>query len=145
MDGLILLVLGMFLIVAEAFAPSFGILGLGGLITFLVGSHYIVEAGGIFGIALGWGFFLGVAVVIALPMVISTIIIGRHFKKKMVTGAEGMIGEEAKIIEWDGKTGRVHVQGELWAAHSEHTHSFSEGDKVIISEVKDMSLKIHLK
>ncbi len=145
MTGLTLLILAIGLIVAEAFAPSFGLLGLAGLITFLVGSHYIVEAGGIFGIALGWGFFLGVAAIITLPMAISAYLFGKHHKAKSITGIDGMIGHDAKIIEWSGKSGRIHVQGELWSAHSLNDHAFKEGDIVTISGVQDMSLTVHLK
>lgn len=145
MNGLILLTLGICLIVAEAFAPSLGLLAIAGLISFFVGAHYIVEAGGIFGIALGWDFFFGMAVVVAIPSLISAYLFGKHRKAKLVSGMEGMIGQEAKIVEWSGKSGRVHVQGELWAAHSAHDHQFTEGEIVIISGIDDMSLTIHLK
>lgn len=145
MNGLILLTLGICLIVAEAFAPSLGLLAVAGLISFFVGAHYIVEAGGIFGIALGWDFFFGMAMVVAIPSLISAYLFGKHRKAKLVSGMEGMIGQEAKIVEWSGKSGRVHVQGELWAAHSAHDHKFTEGEIVTISGVDDMSLTIHLK
>ena len=145
MNGLILLTLGICLIVAEAFAPSMGLLGLAGIITFFVGAHYVVEAGGIFGIALGWDFFIAMAIILATPAFISAYLFGKHRKAKLVTGMEGMIGQDAKIVEWSGKTGRVHAQGELWAAQSLHEHEFIEDDIVVISGIDDMTLTIHLK
>lgn len=145
MNGLILLTLGICLIVAEAFAPSLGLLGLAGIISFFVGAHYIVEAGGIFGIALGWDFFIGFAVIVAIPAVISAYLFGKHRKAKLVAGIEGMIGQDAKIVEWSGKSGQVHAQGELWAAHSVHDHQFTEGEIVTISGIDDMTLTIHSK
>jgi membrane-bound serine protease (ClpP class) len=145
MNGLILLTLGICLIVAEAFVPSVGLLGLAGLISFFVGAHYIVEAGGIFGIPLGWDFFFGMAVIVAIPTLISAYLFGKHRKAKLISGIEGMIGQEAKIVEWQEKSGRVHAQGELWAAHSLHEHQFAEDDIVIISGIDDMSLTIHKK
>lgn len=145
MNGLILLTLGICLIVAEAFAPSLGLLGLAGIVTFFVGAHYVVEAGGIFGIALGWDFFIGFAVIVAIPAVISAYLFGKHRKAKLIAGIEGMIGHDAKIVDWSGKSGRVHAQGELWAAQSAHEHQFAEGEIVTISGIDDMTLTIHLK
>ena len=142
MDGLILLVLALFLIVAEAFVPSFGLLGLAGIITFLVGSHYAVEAGGILGIELSWGFFLGVLAVVTIPMAISAFLFGRHYKSKLVAGTEGLIGDDAKVVEWSGKNGRVTIQGELWSAISDSDLSLKPDDVVTVTSVNDMNLKI---
>ena len=145
MEGILLILIAFALIIAEAHVPSFGILGIAGIISLLAGGHFIIEQGGIFGYALTWGFFLGLAVTITIPMFFASYVWAKHRHKKPVAGIEGMIGHEAKIVDWNGKSGRVHVQGELWAAHSDQTHSFSEGDIVIISSVHDMSLHIHPK
>ena len=145
MEGLILIVLAFILIVAEAHVPSFGILGILGIVSLLAGGNIIVEQGGLFGIPIGWDVFIGLAVALALPLFIASYVVAKNLKKKPVSGIEGMIGHDAKIVEWDGKSGRVHIQGELWAAHSEFEHSFSVGDSVTVSAVRDMSLRIHLK
>jgi membrane-bound serine protease (ClpP class) len=145
MDGLILLVIALCLIVAEAFAPSFGLLGVAGIIAFLSASHMIVEAGGIFGIPLGWGFFIGMLVVVTIPAAIAAYLTGKYFRKQSVTGAEGMIGQEARVVEWSGRTGRVQIQGELWSAHSQNDYVLNADDTVIVSAVDDVSLRIHLK
>lgn len=145
MEGLLLIILAFALIIAEAHIPSFGLLGIAGIAALLAGGHFIVEQGGLFGIPLDWGFFLGIATVLAASMFIASYIAARHFKTKPAAGIEGTIGDEAKIVDWSGQAGRVHVQGELWAAHSLHPHNFAEGDIVIISGIDDMSLKIHPK
>lgn len=145
MDGLLLILLAFALIIAEAHLPTFGVLGIAGIISLLVGGHFIIEQGGIFGIPLDWPFFIGLAIASALPLFFASYVVAKNFKKKAVAGIEGMIGHDAKIVEWSGKTGRVHVHGELWAAHSEHEHQFAEGDIVTISNIHDMSLRIHLK
>ena len=145
MEGLVLIVLAFILIIAEAHVPSFGILGIMGIVALLAGGNVIVEQGGIFGIPIGWDVFIGLAVALALPLFIASYVVAKNLKKKPVSGVEGMIGHDAKIVDWDGKSGRVHIQGELWAAHSEFDHDFAAGDIVTVSGVHDMSLRIHLK
>lgn len=145
MEGLALIILAFILIVAEAHVPSFGLLGVAGILSLLAGGHFIVEQGGIFGVPLDWGFFLGLATATALPLFFASYVVAKHLKKKAVAGVEGMIGHEACIVDWDHKKGRVRVHGELWAAHSEREHNFVEGDKVIIGAIDDLSLKIHIK
>lgn len=145
MEGFLLILFAFVLIIAEAHVPSFGILGIAGIISLLAGGHFIIEQGGIFGYPLDWPFFLGLATATAIPLFFASYVIAKHRHKKPVAGVEGMIGRDAKIVEWSGNTGRVHVQGELWAAHSTHPFSFTEGDLVIIGGVNDMSLHIHPK
>jgi membrane-bound serine protease (ClpP class) len=145
MEGLLLIIFAFALIIAEAHVPSFGILGIAGIISLLAGGHFIIEQGGIFGYQLEWPFFLGLATATAIPLFFASYVVAKYRNKKPVAGVEGMIGHDAKIIDWSGKSGRVHVQGELWAAQSTHEHSFAEGDIVTIANVQDMSLHIHPK
>lgn len=145
MEGLLLILFAFALIVAEAHLPTFGILGLAGIISLLAGGHFIIEQGGIFGYQLDWPFFIGLAIGTAIPLFFASYVVAKHRNKKPVSGVEGMIGHEAKIIDWSGTSGRVHVQGELWAAHSDREYQFTEGDTVTISGVHDMSLHIHSK
>lgn len=146
MEGLILIIIAAVLIIAEAHVPSFGILGIAGIVSLLAGGHFIVEQGGIFGIPVDWGFFLGIATVAAVALFFASYIVARNFKKKPVSGVEGMIGHEAKIVEWSGKSGLVHIQGELWAAcTNQDSADFSVGDKVIVGGIDDMLLEIRTK
>ena len=145
MEGLLLIIFAFALIVAEAHLPSFGLLGIAGIITLLAGGNLIIEQGGIFGYQLEWPFFLGLATATAIPLFFASYVVAKHRNRRPISGVEGMIGHEAKIIDWSEKSGRVHVQGELWAAHSTHIHNFSEGDIAIISGIHDMSLHIHPK
>ena len=145
MDGLLLILFAFALIIAEAHVPSFGILGVAGIVTLLAGGNLIIEQGGIFGYQLEWPFFLGLATATAIPLFFASYVVAKHRNKRPIAGVEGMIGHEVKIVDWSGKSGRVHVQGELWAAHSSQIYSFSEGDVAIISGVHDMSLHIHPK
>ncbi|MFA7275838.1 MAG: NfeD family protein [Pseudobdellovibrionaceae bacterium] len=146
MTGLILVLLAFVLIIAETHLPTFGLLGVLALVSLLAGGQMIVEQGGLFGIPIGWDVFIG----IAAGMVIFTIWVGRISYKaltmKALAGNEGLIGREARIIEWDGAyKGRVQIQGEIWQALSEHPHDFKPDTKVIISAIEDLVLKVHVK
>lgn len=145
MEGLFLIILAFILIIAEAHVPSFGILGVTAVVTLLAGGHLIIEQGGLFGYQFGWDVFLGLATAICIPLFFASYITVKHRHKKPVAGIEGMIGHEAKIINWTGISGHVYVQGEMWAAHSQNSHSLNEGDIVTISGVDDMSLRVYPK
>jgi membrane-bound serine protease (ClpP class) len=145
MDGLLLITIAFMLIIAEAHVPSFGVLGIAGIAMLLAGGSMIIEQGGIFGISVGWDVFLGIAAVSAITLFWGSYVIAKNFKKKPVAGIEGTIGSEARIVNWKEKTGLIHIQGELWAAHSDTEQNFAEGDSVIVDSIHDMSLKIKRK
>ncbi|MES9919446.1 MAG: NfeD family protein [Candidatus Thiodiazotropha sp.] len=116
--GVALILLGISLMVAEAFVPSFGALGIGGVIAFIIGSLILVDtdqAG--FGISLP--LILGVAVSSAFLMVfvIGMVIKSRH--RPVVSGREEMLTSEGIVMEDFTGEGDIRVHGEVWRAHSE--------------------------
>ena len=127
--GLALLILGVALMVAEAFMPSFGIVGLGGIAAFAIGALFLFDPDQsdipiqaswpvIAGLtALSAAFFLGV---LGLAM--------RARRRPVVTGAEEMIGSLGEVVQWTGARGRVRVLGEIWSAESPLV--LAEGQKV---------------
>ncbi|MEW8000863.1 MAG: nodulation protein NfeD [Candidatus Thiodiazotropha endolucinida] len=115
--GVALILLGISLMVAEAFVPSFGTLGIGGVIAFIIGSLILVDtdqAG--FGISLP--LILGVAVSSAFLMVfvIGMAIKSRH--RPVVSGREEMLTSEGIVMEDFTGEGDIRVHGEVWRAHS---------------------------
>ena len=42
--------------------------------------------------------------------------LARSHRRPVVTGEEDMIGSRARIVDWHGQEGRVHVRGEIWRA-----------------------------
>lgn len=116
--GLALILVGIAFMVAELFAPSFGALGIGGIIAFVIGSvilfdtdigGYTVSIPLIGGMALlSAGFFMGI-----LWMAL------RIHRRPAVSGREQMIGSLGEALEDFSGIGRVHVHGESWQAYSE--------------------------
>lgn len=145
MTGLILVLIAFVLFIIETHVPSFGIFGVLSLIALFTGGSMLVEQGEVFGIPIGWETIIGIAVAMVIVMVYVGKIATRGLRAKDTAGTEGMIGADAIIEDWAGKTGRVMVQGELWQAFSERDHDFKKGDAVTISETHDLKLKIRLK
>jgi membrane-bound serine protease (ClpP class) len=116
--GLALLILGISLMVMEAFVPSFGALGLGGAAAFVLGSIMLldIEAPGfqVSPILVG-----SVATVSSGLFLFIMMMLMRARRRLVVTGVEELLHSRAEVIEWRGGRGRVRVHGELWNARAE--------------------------
>ncbi|MFC4309366.1 nodulation protein NfeD [Steroidobacter flavus] len=113
--GLALIALGIALIVAEAFAPSFGALGVGGVVAFTIGSVMLFE-GQVPGFRIARGLIGGMAVTAAFVMLLSAGMFMRSRRARVVTGAEQLLQEHAVALEDFDSVGRVDIRGEIWRA-----------------------------
>ena len=116
--GLALVLLGLALIAAEAFAPGFGLLGIGGVVASVIGTIFLFDpSGSDIDLRVAWPVIIGMA---ALSSVLAlTIVLGfavRARQRRTVTGAEEMIGFEGQVVGWEGSQGTVRAHGELWSA-----------------------------
>jgi membrane-bound serine protease (ClpP class) len=127
--GLALLLFGIALMVAEAFAPSFGVLGLGGVAAFVVGAFFLFDpAEAQFGFGVAWPLIAGASATSA-AFVIGVVGFALKARRRAVrTGAEEMIGSIGEVLNWLGGQGQVRVHGEIWAARSDQ--SLARGRKV---------------
>jgi len=115
--GLGLILLGIGFMVAEAFMPSFGALGIGGLIAFVVGSIILFDTEvGDFGVA--WPLIAGVAVASALFFFGVVYLAMKARGRRIVSGAEELVGATGEALEAFTDTGRVRVHSEEWQAHT---------------------------
>jgi membrane-bound serine protease (ClpP class) len=116
--GLGLILLGVILIVSEAFVPAYGVLGTGGVVSFVIGSVILMDTG-----VPGYGIALPVVVGIAIAA--AAILVGivwmamRSHKRPVVSGREEMIGAIGEVVaDFEEGRGAVHVHGERWQAQS---------------------------
>lgn len=117
--GLALIIFGLALMVAEAFAPSFGILGLGGVAAFVAGSILLwEETGGVYELPLG--LIVGFAVGSALILVGIGSMVAHNYRRAPVTGDQALIGLPGVALDDLTEQGRVRVQGEIWRARTDH-------------------------
>jgi membrane-bound serine protease (ClpP class) len=120
--GLALVALGIGMIIAEFFLPTFGSLGLGGLIAFVVGSLILFDTD-IPGMNIALPLIGAVATVGGLVIVGIVYVAAHSIRSPVVTGVQAMIGENAEAIEdftpaGEAGKGRVRYRGELWTARS---------------------------
>jgi membrane-bound serine protease (ClpP class) len=135
--GLALVVVGTAMIIAEFFFPTYGSLGVGGLIAFIVGSLILFDTD-VPGMNVGRPLIAAFATVGAL-MIAGIVYLGtRSMRHPVATGTQGMIGASAEVIaDFSGK-GRVRYGGELWNARSDRT--LRAGDLARIVKVEGLTL-----
>jgi membrane-bound serine protease (ClpP class) len=116
--GLALLVLGTGMIIAEFFYPTYGSLGAGGLIAFVVGSLILFDTD-VPGMRVGRPLIAAIATVGGLVIAGIVYLATRAHRHPVATGAAGMIGASAEVFEDFTGRGRVRYGGELWNARSD--------------------------
>lgn len=113
--GMGLILLGIALMVGEAFEPSFGMLGIGGVIAFVIGSIILMDTD-----APGFGIDISVIATFAVTSVIFLVfVVGMAMKARrrpVVSGMEELLGSEALVIEDFEQKGRVNIHSENWNA-----------------------------
>ena len=115
--GLALILIGVALMVAEAFAPSFGALGIGGIAAFVFGAIIMFDSG-VPGFGISYAFVTGTAVLFAALLIWLVSYLLRFRRRGAVTGKASIIGGIATVLEDFEGTGKVWLEGEAWQAHS---------------------------
>ncbi|MFP6663083.1 MAG: nodulation protein NfeD [Deltaproteobacteria bacterium] len=133
LSGLGLIGLGMALLVAELFVPSFGILGIGGFIAFVLGSLFLFEAPG-GGFQVDRAVIGAAAAAVASIMLVMATLVVRTFAQKAVSGPEAMIGALGEVREAIDPEGQIFVRGELWKARSRDRLAVDRKARVISVE-----------
>ncbi len=135
--GLALIALGAALVIAEAFVPSFGTLGIGGLIAFVVGSIMLFDKD-VPGYSLAMPVIAAIAFVGGLVMILLVWTFNRARRRPVVTGQEQLLQSSAEAVEDFTDRGHVRVQGELWNART--TVPVRAGQRVRITKVEGLLL-----
>ncbi|WP_136807209.1 NfeD family protein [Desulfosediminicola flagellatus] len=136
-SGLALIILGITFLISEAFIPSFGSLGIGGIVAFAVGSLILID---------------DESLRISIPLIISTtavsaalilLLVARILtirNTKIRTGQEALIGMTGEAAEdFDGE-GRIWILGESWLAKS--SDIIRKGEKVRITSQNGLELTV---
>ena len=113
--GAALLLLGLALMVGEAFAPSFGVLGIGGVLAFVIGATLLVDAD-VPGLAISLPFVSAIAVVALGVVVVATRLALAARRRASRSGPDAMVGTPARVLDWTGTGGHVFAAGERWSA-----------------------------
>ncbi len=137
--GILLIILAIILFILEVKIVSHGILTLGGIISMIIGSIMLFESPAPF-FRLSLYVILPAVIVTALFFVITFTLAFKAWKRKPVTGAEGIVGLEG-IARTDIKDdGMVYVRGEIWSAFSDEL--IRAGEKIKVEAVSGLRLKV---
>ncbi|MHC4221235.1 MAG: NfeD family protein, partial [Planctomycetota bacterium] len=137
--GLALIGLGIMLMVMEAFVPSTGILGIGGVIAFVFGSIILMDTESkSYQIALP--LIIAVAAFSVLLLVIVVGMLLRSRRAVLVSGDSAMLGDIAEIMEDFDDKGLVRVHGELWQAVTERP--VKKGQLLPVKSINGLELSL---
>jgi membrane-bound serine protease (ClpP class) len=142
--GLALILLGMAFIVGEAFVPSFGMLGIGGLVAFVSGSIILMD---------------GDHQQISLPVIGGTATVTGGFilwvlarfvglrRKQPVSGSEQITREQGQALDTftrrkEGFGGHVRLNAERWNAISQHP--VEKGDRVRVTAMRGLTVTVEV-
>ena len=137
--GMALILLGVALMIGEALEPSFGILGIGGVIAFIIGSIILMDTS-----VPGFGIDISVIITFALiSALIFTIVIGvaiRARRRPVVSGVEELIGGQATVMNDFKREGLVTIHSELWQARS--NVPLHKGQQVRVTAMSGLTLQV---
>ncbi len=137
--GLGLIILGIGLLVGEAFAPSFGVLGVGGIISLTLGSFFLFDTEGSDLIVDRSIIFTAVATLGCFVLVVSYLVF-RSQQSKPTLGIAGLIGEIGVVRGKLSPSGKIFVHGEYWNAQADNEIDIDE--KVEVVGIEGMVLKV---
>jgi membrane-bound serine protease (ClpP class) len=113
--GVALILIGVALIVTELFLPSFGIIGIGGVVAFVIGSIILMDTD-VEGFTVSMPLVITVGVTAAALFSVTVLLAVRPPKRPIVSGREEMIGATAEALASFSESGQVRAHGEIWAA-----------------------------
>lgn len=137
--GLALIGLGVAFMIAEAFTPTFGILGIVGVIAFVLGAAMLIDTD-IPQYRLSWFTIVGTGVLTGGFVALAAGFAVRAHRRKVATGREAMIGAPAKVLDWAGASGHVWLAGERWAALG--PSDLAAGDQVRVTAVEALTVRV---
>jgi membrane-bound serine protease (ClpP class) len=137
--GLALVGLGIAMMIAEVFVPSFGALGIGGLAAFVIGSIILMDNDAP-GFGISKGLVGGIATVAGITMFGTVWLAMKARRKPVTTGTEQLTGAIAEATDGFSARGHVRIFGEEWAAVSDRP--VAPGQRVRIDRVEGLTLHV---
>jgi membrane-bound serine protease (ClpP class) len=142
----LLILCGLIFIVAEMFVPSFGALGIGGMIAFVAGSVLLVDPSNAQGLRISLWMILPAALTMAaIGLTIGWLLL-KSSRQKLPLGQNNLIGAVATVIKVDPDGSlSTKLNGEIWSAvRSDRDHEIKEGSQVRIIKVEGLKLIVEL-
>ena len=137
--GLALIILAVVLVVLELKITSYGLLTVGGIVSFVIGSMILFDSP-LPGFSVPLASILGAVVfVLAFVFVVVRAVLNAH-RARVSTGAEGIIGETGRALRDFEKTGKIQIHGEIWEARCDEP--VRKDDRLTVISVEGMMLNV---
>ena len=145
--GLVLLVVGAVIAASEAHNPTHGVAGGLGVLVMAVGVALAVRGLG----AAVWLGLVGGLTLAAVGGGLVTLIVAKGLsarRRRVRTGAEGLLGAIGTVRTWDGGTGSISLHGAVWQARrspevdEEGASALQTGDLVVVERVKGLTVSV---
>lgn len=138
--GIALILLGVAFIVAEAFVPSFGALGLGGIASLALGMLILIDTDAAPGFEIPFSFIASLTAVMGMLLFGTAYLALKARRRPVVTGREQLAGEEGEVLgDFDGE-GWARVRGETWRIKS--PVPLKRGERVRVTRVDGLTLTV---
>lgn len=139
--GLALMGLGLLLLVAELFTPTFGVLFLGGLISLAVGSIFLIDSPDP---NLRISLYVILPTLGAMALMLGGILVAvfRTYRRPVFSGVGSLVGREGLAYSEIVGEGKVFIDGELWNAHGKGV--IPKGARVRVVAMDGLLLHVEL-
>jgi len=138
--GLALLILSILLFVAEIYVTSFGLLAVGGVISFMLGALLLFDTPES-DVRVGFSVVLAASSAIAIFFIFVAYYLVKAQRAAVSLGFEGLIGEEGVAVSTFEEKGKIFVHGEYWDAESEEV--IKEGERIkVVGSITGFKLKV---
>jgi membrane-bound serine protease (ClpP class) len=142
MAGLALIVFAIILFILEVKVTSYGVLGIGGVVSMILGSIMLIRPeSALEMIRISWSVILLTTGITALFFFTLIALVVKAHKARPVTGVEGMIGEVGEAMASLEPGGLIRVHGELWQAESV-SGNIGQGQKVRVKAIQNLTLYV---
>jgi membrane-bound serine protease (ClpP class) len=141
LSGLLLMLLGVGMLISEAFVKSYGVMGIGGVVALMIGSLLLIDTSKT-DVAVQHSIVYGAAGSLSAIILLISYFIAREHGRIPTTGREGLIGEVAEVRNAIGPNlpGKVFVHGEIWRAIS--NDELPAGSHAQITSVSGLELRV---
>ena len=138
--GLALMLLGIAFMIAEVFLPSFGAIGVGGIVAFVLGSLLLIEDTELPGFEIPYGLIGGAAAASAGFLIVMAGMLVRSRRRAVVTGREQMLGATAEALGDFEAEGWARVHGEQWKVRT--SRPVRRGEKLRVTGMEGLVLQV---
>jgi membrane-bound serine protease (ClpP class) len=139
--GLILIVVGLGLLVAELKIVSHGLLTVAGLVFLTYGALMLFQTERSWNVRVSWSILLPLIIFVAAVILIAGQRILAAHRGKVETGQEGLVGSEGEAVSDLNPSGKVFVNGEWWDAESLEGQ-IKRGEKIVVEKMDKFVLKV---